>query len=848
MKNMQKSITNNLRTYISLFSGAAVGCYGFKMEGFECIATNEIVNRRLNIQKYNNKCLYESGYIAGDIVNVQTKRKIRKELTFWKKKYNVKDLDVLIATPPCQGMSVANHKKGNEMARNSLVVESIKVVSDIRPRFFVFENVRSFLTSLCTDVDGKEKKIREAIELNLGGIYNIHYQVVNFKDYGNPSSRTRTLVLGVRKDLPEITPLDLMPDLQREITLRDAIGDLSPLMRMGSVAPDDIYHNFRPYAKHMLGWIKDLKEGESAFDNIDPKQQPHRVVGGKMVMNRQKNGDKYSRCFWDKPGACIHTRNDIFASQSTIHPSDNRVFSIRELMRLMSVPKSFRWSDIPQRDLNTLSLEQKQSFLKKIEMNIRQSLGEAVPTTIFKQIAVHIKQAIDRSMITEKNIVTIIKQNKLNMPGNLRSFLKGNLANYSYAELSKIVELANAFRLKHAAYYTRQDICFTLIKNLPDASKFSSLRILEPSVGTGNFLPLLIEKYKSVAKVEIDVIDIDKNAIELLKVLVRKLAIPKNIKINFINEDFLLYGKDNMSTTASVHYDIVVGNPPFGKLTTNKGLLMEYKRGKKNTKTSNLFSFFLEKSISLADIVALITPKSFLSSPEFNCTREYVAQFAVEKITDYGEKGFKGVKIETISLILNTKKKRANNRTLIESYVKNEVSYRQQKYICSRKFPYWLVYRDHSFDKIASKLHLGVFAAHRDRQITKKITYMSGRVRVLKSRNIGSNTIVNIPNYDSYVDMYDNLLIAKYVNYKAAVLVPNLTYYPRACFLPENTLVDGSVAVLIPKGKIEVTKSDLAYYNSKEFTEFYKVARNYGTRSLNIDNNSVFFFGLTKSH
>src|SRR4030067_2234101 len=109
---------------------------------------------------------------------------------------------------------------------------------------------------------------------------------------------------------------------------------------------------------------------------------------------------------------------------------------------------------------------------------------------------------------------------------------------------------------------------------------------------------------------------------------------------------------------------------------------MDYKRGKKNTKTSNLFSFFLEKSISLADIVALITPKSFLSSPEFNCTREYVAQFAVEKITDYGEKGFKGVKIETISLILNTKKKRAKNKTLIESYVKNEVSYRQQKYIC----------------------------------------------------------------------------------------------------------------------------------------------------------------------
>ena len=48
-------IKNNL-TYISLFSSAGVGCYGFKMEGFECIATNELIERRLNIQKINKKC------------------------------------------------------------------------------------------------------------------------------------------------------------------------------------------------------------------------------------------------------------------------------------------------------------------------------------------------------------------------------------------------------------------------------------------------------------------------------------------------------------------------------------------------------------------------------------------------------------------------------------------------------------------------------------------------------------------------------------------------------------------------------------------------------------------------
>ena len=49
-------IKNNL-TYISLFSSAGVGCYGFKMEGFECIATNELIERRLNIQKINKKCI-----------------------------------------------------------------------------------------------------------------------------------------------------------------------------------------------------------------------------------------------------------------------------------------------------------------------------------------------------------------------------------------------------------------------------------------------------------------------------------------------------------------------------------------------------------------------------------------------------------------------------------------------------------------------------------------------------------------------------------------------------------------------------------------------------------------------
>lgn len=840
MKTQQKKLT-----YISLFSSAGVGCYGFSQEGFDCVATVEIINRRLDVQKHNKKCLYQSGYIADDVTKKSTKEKIFSEIDLWKSRHGLKDIDVVLATPPCQGMSVANHKKQNELKRNSLVVESIRIVDDIRPKIFIFENVRAFLSTICTDVDKKERSIREAIELNLGGKYNIHYQVINFKDHGNPSSRTRTLVIGVRKDIPEITPLDLMPSLKDGGTLRDAIGKLPSLKTMGEIDPSDIYHNFRPYGEHMLPWIENIKEGQSAFDNLDPKRRPHQIKDGKLVYNENKNGDKYSRCYWDRVAPCVHTRNDILASQATVHPKDNRVFSIRELMKIMSVPDSFNWVAAPLNQLNKLPLEEKKKLLKKEEINIRQSLGEAVPTVIFGSIAKKAKERLLNAESNDNQIRKFILENELDVQDNLKAFLKDNLKDLTYPELAKIVELANAERLTHAAYYTRQDICFTIVKDLPDASKYENLSILEPSVGAGNFIPLLIEKYKTVKNVEIDLVDIDKNAIEILRVLLKKLSVPKNIKINLINKDFLLYGETNLFNQTK-RYDLVVGNPPFGNITENKELLVLYKKDRHNTETNNLFSFFLEKAIQLGDVVGLIIPKSFLSAPEFNKTRELVSSFALEKITDYGEKGFKGVKIETISLIVNTKQK--GSRTLVESYIKNEIGFKDQSYICSKDFPYWLVYRNSFFDSIAKKLKFNIFTSYRDRQITKKITKSEGKIRVLKSRNIGQNQIVDIPNYDSYLDSLDGLSIAKFMNSENSILVPNLTYAPRATFLPENTLVDGSVAILTPRvGEVKISEDDLAYFATKEFTEFYRVARNHGTRSLNIDNNSVFFFGVKTS-
>jgi len=141
----------------------------------------------------------------------------------------------------------------------------------------------------------------------------------------------------------------------------------------------------------MRRWIENLKEGQGAFDNTDVSRLPHYYKNGLKVFTKNGNADKYTRQYWDKVPPCIHTRNDILASQNTVHPVDDRVFSIRELMRMMSIPASFRWTNHSLEDLNALSEEEKKKYLSQNDINIRQSIGEAVPTEIFRQIAEKIK-------------------------------------------------------------------------------------------------------------------------------------------------------------------------------------------------------------------------------------------------------------------------------------------------------------------------------------------------------------------------------------------------------------------------------------------------------------------------
>lgn len=839
--NGKDMINKSKYTYVSLFSSAGIGCYGFKLEGFDCIATNELIPRRLDIQRFNKKCKYDSGYICGDITEEAVKRKLYDEIEFWKTEEELSQVDVVIATPPCQGMSVANHKKSKtEIVRNSLVIESIKIIKDIKPSFFVFENVPAFMKTLCTDVDGENKTIAEAIERNLGDEYSYAARIINFKNYGACSSRQRTVVIGVSRHLAdEISPFELYPDLVEEKTLREVIGNLKPLKEFGEIDETDIYHSFRVYPEHMRTWISDIKEGESAFDNIDDRKKPHRVIDGEIVINQRKNADKYTRQCWDKVGPCIHTRNDQLASQNTIHPFDDRVFSIRELMFMMTVPDSFKWVEADFDKLNLMSVAEKRKFLKKEEIKIRQSLGEAVPTAIFQSIAKKIISALKHPPINKAYIDKIILDNDLFNIDNLKNFVAKNPMNLSPASLGKIAETANTNRTDNAAFFTAKSLITEIIKEIPDSDK-EVVRILEPSVGVGNFLPLIIKKFES-KQIVIDVLDIDAYSLELTEIILQNYKIPDNCTINYIHDDFLLHDFEEK-------YDYIIGNPPFFKIKSTDDLIEVYRRSAINKSTRNICSFFLDKAINIGNYVALVFPKFLLNTPEFAPTRDYLSQKAVDCIIDFGEKGFPGVLIETMAIFISNFGKPSNTHIISVTHRKDIMQ--SQKYIFDKKLPYWIIYRDEYFDSVCKKLDFNVFLVFRDRQITNALLSDIGDIRVLKARNISDDgsAILNLSNYDAYIsyEALKKLSVFEYLNRDDVYLAPNMTYKPRVIKKPKNCVVNGSVAILIPKKEIELSEKQMKFFSSKEYRSFYQIARNYQTRSLNVDACSVFFYGLLR--
>ena len=518
-------------------------------------------------------------------------------------------------------------------------------------------------------------------------------------------------------------------------------------------------------------------------------------------------GNKFRRLRWDSPCSCIATRNDQLASNDTIHPRDNRVLSIRELMILMTIPRNFKWS----LDDDALTPDGAAEYLSTNELNIRRCIGEAVPTHIIETLSKNVD-----IMLTFNEFVDSYEEDYL------EAYMQDmEIRNNFYID-TFLKELAIADAKDSGSFYTPQCVVFDAIKDL-DINK-KQIRILEPSVGLGAFIPQLCALFSDKDSIVIDAVEIDATTLASLKESIQKIELGTNVAINYICSDFLEY-------PITESYDAVVTNPPYAN---SKKKYPEVCQG---LKLKNLFGLFLNKIYNIADNIVCVIPKNFVMADEFEPIRKKYQTYPLVSVCDFGVKFFKKVFVEILSLHFSKKYK---GSLLVRDYVNNEYYIHPQKYIYHNHV--WLLYRNDFFDKFIQTMQLDVYKSFRDRQITNSMLSNSGKIRVLRSKNIQDDgSIINKDGYDKYIDDVSKFQIGRYLNKKPIIMV-NFTYNTRATILPDNMIPNGSIAILTPK--VSVYPEDLSFYSSNEFRAYYEIVKSKSRFTLNIDESSLYYIGI----
>ncbi len=352
---MLKKALKNKISAISLFSSAGIGEAFLESLNIDVVVANELLKDRADLYQ---KIYPQTKMICGDILTKETFNKIVKESG---------NVDMVIATPPCQGMSIAG--KNREIAtmhndnRNHLVFRALELIKIKKPKIILFENVPNFL-KIKLPYKGSFCDIEDILRKELGPNYIIESAVLDASDFGVPQRRLRAFVKAYKKDI--VWP---WPKKKNKISVEDAIGFL-PSLEAGEVSKIK-WHFARNHSKEHILWMKNTPTGKSAFENkinFPKKENGERIKGYNTT---------YRRILWNEPSPTITMRNDAISSQLNVHPgrkqkngtySDARVLTPLELMILSSLPKNF---PIPEDTSETL---------------IRKCLGECVPPLLVKSV------------------------------------------------------------------------------------------------------------------------------------------------------------------------------------------------------------------------------------------------------------------------------------------------------------------------------------------------------------------------------------------------------------------------------------------------------------------------------
>ena len=128
-------------------------------------------------------------------------------------------VDLFVGGSPCQSFSAVGKRRGLEDARGTLFYEYARLVKEIQPKVFIYENVRAILTN----DEGNTWQTISSIFTSLG--YNWSYQVLNARNYGVPQNRERVFVVGVRKDIAKDKNFVFPSPVPLECTMKDFLLD-----------------------------------------------------------------------------------------------------------------------------------------------------------------------------------------------------------------------------------------------------------------------------------------------------------------------------------------------------------------------------------------------------------------------------------------------------------------------------------------------------------------------------------------------------------------------------------------------------------------------------------------------
>lgn len=365
---------------VSLFANVGVAEAYLSETGINVAVANEIDPIRA---KFYSHLYPETNMIVGDI----TKDEIQTEIINCCKKNSV---DFLIATPPCQGMSLAGKMDPLDQ-RNQLTYYAIKVILELKPKYILLENVPQLLRTKIK-IDDETMLIPEYIHKMLDEYYNFADQnLVSAKDYDVPQMRKRNIFLLSRKDMPYIWQ---MPKPKKNITLRDAIYDLpsvDPILKEGyeetlKLFPDfekkkaealkvsKHHHPPKHAKKHVIAMLH-TPSGQTAFDNevYYPKKDNGDRVNGHYNTYRRLDWDKPSRTITQNSGVisslcCVHPGKEFIADNGETLYSEPRCLTIYELFIVSSLPKDWNvpdWAD---------------------DKLIREVIGEGIPPMLVKNI------------------------------------------------------------------------------------------------------------------------------------------------------------------------------------------------------------------------------------------------------------------------------------------------------------------------------------------------------------------------------------------------------------------------------------------------------------------------------